>query len=259
MNGQQLLKELKGKLLRKGMAPEYVNRLIQELSEHQEDLKSREFAEHQDPRIADMMAARRLGGVDELADTICGRMRERTFIGRHPWVSYVLLPILAFAVSMAVVGLGLSAVEWLRTLWTGEVDTDAPRWAYRVLLVLSFFLKYGLTALIAYMVCRAAMWTFCGIRWAAIGIMVFAVFTLFVSIHVLPPDESFPKRVQFQLGIAMPVDPVDHMPSFSGAGCFLKERLLNIQGPWHYVPFLILGGYYLQIRRRAARSDLASE
>ncbi len=260
MNGLQLFRELKYKLLRKGIAPSYVDRLIQELSEHQEDLKSGEFAEHQDTHLAEIMAAQRLGSVDELAENICDRMRQRTFIGRHPWVSYLFLPILTFAVGLALIGLALSGAEWLRAELTGAgFEDDAPDWAYPVLLCVTYLLKYGLTAIIAYFLCRIAMRTFCGIRWATIGVLSMVIFSLFIWMHVLPPDESFPKSVQIQLGVGLPVDLIDHTLTFSGIACYLKEQLLFAQGLWHYVPFFILGGYYLQIRRRTNRSNLACD
>jgi hypothetical protein len=130
MNTQRL-EGLSRRLLRAGIAPRHVKRLIAELDAHFSDLVAELRSTGLSQAESESQAAVRLGSEDVLFANILGRPELHSWARRWPWLAFVLLPLLAlpvqFVLSMlAAVGvvafstqvLGLTtlhpgAVHWL--------------------------------------------------------------------------------------------------------------------------------------------------
>ena len=93
------LNELHQQLAKKRLPPAYVARLVDELSDHVTDLL-------EDQMSTDALQSRnvfeRLGAPQDIAQQAGKEFRRRSFLGRHPILTFVLLPIVALLASLAV-------------------------------------------------------------------------------------------------------------------------------------------------------------
>src|SRR6516162_152823 len=94
MHNPLSLDSLHIELMRKGLPREYVRRVVQELADHQQDIQdegpgSRTSGGSPSPTEE----ADRLGNPHALVDAIVSTYRASTFCGRHPWLTFVIVPI----------------------------------------------------------------------------------------------------------------------------------------------------------------------
>lgn len=87
--------DLRERLLKAGVAPGRVRRLLTELSEHHADLVAEGVAAGLGPEEARAAASVRVGGADELARAITGRPELQSWRYRAPWACFGLLPLLS--------------------------------------------------------------------------------------------------------------------------------------------------------------------
>ena len=124
---------LSRRLLRAGVAPHHVTRLIAELEAHFADLVAELRSTGLSQVESESRAAVRLGTEDVLAASIIARSELQSWSRQWPWLAFVLLPLLAlplqFALSMlAAAGafnfstrvLGLSALHPGAVPWVVE-------------------------------------------------------------------------------------------------------------------------------------------
>jgi hypothetical protein len=105
------LEAVRRSLLRRGVAPVYVARLVGELADHREDLVRELVEAGADAGTAQQEADRRLGDAEDLAAQVLRTLRRRSFTGRHRLVSFVLLPfisLLVIMVGLLLIGLALT-------------------------------------------------------------------------------------------------------------------------------------------------------
>lgn len=120
----QRFASLSRRLLRAGIAPHHVKRLITELEAHFADLISELRSTGLSQAESESQAAVRLGTEEALEASIIAQPELRSWARRWPWLAFVLLPLLAlpaqFVLSMlAAVGvftfstrvLGLTALQ----------------------------------------------------------------------------------------------------------------------------------------------------
>jgi hypothetical protein len=101
-------------LRRQGLPRAYVDRLVEELSDHTTDL----FLEDQSMDAQQEVEAR-LGSPEQLAAVAKAEFQKRTFAGRHPAVTFLAGPIIAVTGTFAASIMLLFAVTWLIDLATG--------------------------------------------------------------------------------------------------------------------------------------------
>ncbi len=89
MAGQPWLDAVRNALDRRALPPDYVERFVQELSDHLEDLTEENVSMESNLEA-------RLGTPEQLAETANAEYRHRRLLEEHPWLAlatFVLLPI----------------------------------------------------------------------------------------------------------------------------------------------------------------------
>ena len=105
-------------LHRQGLPSAYVDRLVDELSDHATDLfmEDRDMDVQHGDAISSIEA--RMGSPKQLASVAKAEFRRRTFAGRYPAVTFIAGPIAAVIGTVAAIFLLLFALGWL----TGLID-----------------------------------------------------------------------------------------------------------------------------------------
>jgi len=85
------LNQLRRDLLRRGLPPSYVERVIDEWADHLEDLSSAQFSKEADMPMPSVSES--FGNEAELAESAVLQFRARTFAGRHPIWTFLVAPI----------------------------------------------------------------------------------------------------------------------------------------------------------------------
>ena len=115
-------------LLRGGIAPRRVRRIVNELREHFEDLRTDALAEGMSEAEAAAWASSRLGPERQVVKEMLARPELRSWSARWPWAIYALLPPFLMAALVVLVVLAMQPVFELYTLlWEWEAsDADLP-------------------------------------------------------------------------------------------------------------------------------------
>jgi hypothetical protein len=90
MENRRWLDELRVQLSQKRLPPEYVARLMEELSDHYVDIQEEKMSTEVKEACADVD---RLGLPQDLAHLTAIEYRKTFFCGRHPVLSFILLPV----------------------------------------------------------------------------------------------------------------------------------------------------------------------
>lgn len=85
------LKHMRRDLLRRGLPAGYVERVIEEWSDHLEDLSTAQFSKEADMPVPSVRET--FGSEAELAESAVLQFRARTFAGRHPIWTFLIAPI----------------------------------------------------------------------------------------------------------------------------------------------------------------------
>ena len=200
---QPLLKELKERLLRRGLAPRHVARYLEELEDHLKDLASAGVAAGLSSDKADESAFAKIGTVDALESVACERRELYAWSYRMPWMPFLVLP--ALVVPIISVGLFFSLGTSYSTRLVGADETHL-HWFELAWSILSAFIFYGVPILIgaamAFVAVRQRMkwkWPILG---PLVGYMLFPVlpFALFFR-H--PEDPSLDLSTLYVFGAQM--------------------------------------------------------
>lgn len=178
------IQELGRKLLRQGVPRLHAARIVQELVDHRDDLEAEGRAAGQSLEAARSAAAEKLGDIDELAEELLATRRRSYWCGRHPLISFVLLPVPAFLLLFVLIGLlFLGAVLAWSEL---KENLPEPNWAaVRVGFYLVLCMAITITA--AFM-CYLARCCYCGFKWAVTGCAVVFVHALLFHTGFVQPD-----------------------------------------------------------------------
>ena len=84
---------LRNKLLESGIAPRHIRRIVAELNDHLEDLKSEAMAEGRTESEAQLIGLRRIGNQKLIAEQMLDTPEIRTWIYRYPKIARVYLPV----------------------------------------------------------------------------------------------------------------------------------------------------------------------
>src|SRR5262245_22958675 len=101
-----LEKECRRRLFELGCPSAQVRRMVREIAEHYEDLKLTAMEEGLSDTEADQRAEARIGEPNTLAEELAASLRRSSWLARHPFVGFCLLPplgiIASFAAALAV-------------------------------------------------------------------------------------------------------------------------------------------------------------
>ena len=101
---------LSRRLLRAGVAPRHVKRLIAELEAHFADLVAELRSTGVSQAESESQAAVRLGREDALVANILARPELKSWARQRPWLAFVLLPLLALPVQFVLSMLAAAGV-----------------------------------------------------------------------------------------------------------------------------------------------------
>src|SRR5437762_6720774 len=115
MDSRQWHERLRDDLRRQRLPPSYIDRLVEELSDHIADSQT------EDTSMEAQQALDCLGTTEQLAAAAGREFRRRSFAGRHPWLTFVigpvaLTPLLFVSLVTALFALGWTigtASEWI--------------------------------------------------------------------------------------------------------------------------------------------------
>jgi hypothetical protein len=134
MNNQPWPEELRHKLCQQNLPPAYIDRLVEELTDHLRDTQTETSS------MDAQTAFTRLGSSDKIAAAATHEFRRRNFAGRHPWLVFVVAPVafipLLFVSLIAALFAGAwligTTVEWLilpdNFLWPSKTTQSRIEW-----------------------------------------------------------------------------------------------------------------------------------
>ncbi len=193
--------EYRRRLNQLGCPLRQARRRVQELAEHFEDLKSAAMEEGLSESAAEARAAELLGEPRALADHLVRAIRRSSWAGRHPVLTFCVLPLVAFvaiwlladAACFAPVWLWLSDGEW--DALTG--DKGAGIELIRQLGRVGYCVAVAATALLF---CSMTQRAACGRKWAIItsAVCSFNAYVFFFKFdpHALFIGFTFSSRIQ---------------------------------------------------------------
>jgi len=169
--------ELGRKFLRQGLPRAYVARVVREFDEHREDLEREARVKGLSPEGARSAAREKLGDLEQVAKALSAAKRRSYWWGRHPLVSFLLLPLPVFLfvfLGLVLLGAKLSGVM----AWSeNRHSVPEPNWAV---------IRFGFYTVLGMSVTATAslMWYLarrchCGFRWAVTGCAVVFAHALF--------------------------------------------------------------------------------
>lgn len=244
MNDQHWLDLVRQRLARQALSPVYVQRLIEELSDHLQDLKEENM---------ETDASSRLGQPQQVANAAVIGYRRRSFLGRHPVAAF-----LVFAISPVVSLIGAFAVVFgACQLLDAALPADdfgsflrnlGPQGRRMLPYVLSVMFPMIPCALGAVLHCKLARRLGLSGRWVGLSCAVMAVLGG-VSIWTAKFSEM-PGQSCLRFGLGIPVNIVD-LPHMVTA---------VITNPLRLVQFLIplaVGCWFFWRQRTQRRLRLA--
>lgn len=172
------VERLRERLLRAGVAPRHVERLLSELRDHQSDAMRAELAKGADLAAAREAAWARLGTEESLAQGVLERPELRSTAARFPALAFGLGPVLAWLGAPIVVALALSLLPEA----TRRAAPELVGAFYALCVLHARLLPVLLGALALEMAARRRS----KMRWPLAGTALVAVFSGTLTVYVAP-------------------------------------------------------------------------
>jgi hypothetical protein len=173
MDDRSSLDRLRGDLLRRGLPPHYIERVVGELDDHRADIVEAGQGFGLDADGAVLSAAERLGHPSRLAEVVASQYRARTFFGRHPVVTFLVGPIpIALLGWIFVYGLGFSALLPLREAIVQQTSFAAWEGLCRSMDIVA---RYVLPGAVTVLFCRLAYRSGRGWPWLCAACILLAL------------------------------------------------------------------------------------
>jgi hypothetical protein len=207
MSRSKWLKEVAVALRRKGLSAAYIRRFMDELGDHCDDLC--EKRENMDVNSISAL----LGMPEELATRARRELVGRTFVGRHPLVTFVVAPLPAAI--LAIVGVCVAFMLVLNVIPDDPSgDNHLPAWGAMLLQTFVWSIRYLPFVCGAIVFCLLARSTVSACRWSFVACALVALVAGLFAVHLtLPTDGPFsgsliiglelpPKRMQVPQALA---------------------------------------------------------
>ena len=186
---------LKERLLRGGIAPRQVERLLLELKTHAAALLDEEMARGQPVEVAQAAARSRLGSDDEIVRKALEQPALKSWGARWPVVVCALLPpvgllalsvgTLSALVSVLAVGQHLSQASWERGVW-----------------LIAWLVLYGFPILCSFLLVRYTVTRRLGLAWPLIGLLLTAALGAWTTFTVAWPQTAVQGRLSAGVGFS---------------------------------------------------------
>ncbi|HXC99829.1 MAG TPA: hypothetical protein VN048_10845 [Verrucomicrobiae bacterium] len=186
MRDSTVIAELERRLAEFGFRDARLRLRARELREHHEDLKQAALEEGMSETDAEARAEKLLGEPYALAAQISAVLRQSSWYGRHPVITFCLLPLVGMLLMMAL-GLGVDALATRLCFRAGEVSLLAETGAGMALLntvVLGTWC--GMVLLTAIFFCWLAQRTARGLIWALTACAVCSFYSCCAGIQLHP-------------------------------------------------------------------------
>jgi hypothetical protein len=186
---------LKERLLRGGIAPRQVERLLLELRTHAAALLDEEMARGQPVEVAQAVARGRLGSDDEIVRKALEQPALKSWGARWPVVVCALLPpvgllalsvgTLSALVSVVAVGQHLSQASWERGVS-----------------LIAWLVLYGFPILCSFLLVRYTVTRRLGLAWPLIGLLLTAALGAWTTFTVAWPQTGVQGRLSAGVGFS---------------------------------------------------------
>lgn len=239
------LRPLGERMLRAGIAPRHVRRLLAELETHYAALVEEELALGQPPAAARSAARARLGSDDDIVNKTREQPSLRSWGARWPLAICGAAPVLGLLASAVLLMLALVAVFSVAS----PSGTPAP-WFRGGTMLVGWSMLYGLPLAWAYAVARYGVARRLPWRWVLIGLILTAsagALTNFAVNWPHPGIQGAGVRGQLSAGFGL-----------AGAGPAATWYPAAISATRWLITFVLGLALYVLLRRRLERSVTAS-
>ena len=204
MSNHPSLDGLGERLRRRGLPAAYVARLLGEFEDHVEDLLMQE-----EPMSKEALT-QRIGDIEELAAAAEYEYRQRTIVGRHPVLTFLIAPVPAVLVGWALFVLGSLAVFGATPLVLGSdfaVDgKPATQWPSAMITLANVLHQAGRffpPALVALLFWRLASRSGLSWRWSLAACLLVALLAGAYTSEMQLPLETGRGRLAIGLGVSL--------------------------------------------------------
>jgi len=181
--------QLRFRLLELGCPVGHMQRSVRETADHREDLIEEALAEGLTVPVAEQQVDARLGNPQALAEDLMWSWRQSSWCGRHRFIVFALLPLLAFPVLWGL-------VLWLNLLlgyalgfgWDQKkIDAAVDNPANFHYLVMSVHgADYVAIALVVFLFCLLASRSAAVRNWMILAGSICTVYSLFIYVYASP-------------------------------------------------------------------------
>jgi hypothetical protein len=192
MANRPWLDEVRLRLANRALPPAYIQRFLEELTDHLQDLKEETMS-------TDAQIFTRLGDPEQVAESAVAAYRPRSFLGRRPATAFLIFavsPIVSFAFLLIIATLGFALAA--SRLGIGGNLTGATGYSTFSLLQILATLVIPATLLCLFY-CRLARWLGIGRRWMYSSCIILAALAALCQSSVIWSD--VPGKNQLTLGL----------------------------------------------------------
>lgn len=181
--------QLRSRLLELGCPLNRLQRLVREVADHREDLIQAALAKGLPAAEAKARAEASLGNPESLAEDLMVSVRQSSWCGRHRFITFALVPLLAYPVlwgvvlcSTMVLGLKLG-LAWNEKKFHAAAENPV---IFHYASLAFHGLDYAVIALVVLLFCLLAGRSAAGRRWLLFACVICAVYSLFIHPRVSP-------------------------------------------------------------------------
>jgi hypothetical protein len=181
--------QLRFQLVKLGCPAKQVRRLVQEIAEHRDDLKRAAVSEGLSEADAESRANTWLGHPFDLANDLMVAVRRSSWWGRHFFIGFCVLPLLAVPVLWSLLlCLSLSLEFALGYGWNHKklnVAANNPI-AFHHMAIAFNCADYAAISLVTILFCWLARRSAVSPAWLVTACVICSIYTLFIHIHIRP-------------------------------------------------------------------------
>lgn len=188
MGNQDWLDKVQEQLARHDLAPSYVQRLLEELGDHLEDLQD---------EAVDAHPASRLGEPEQVATAAVTAYRRRTFLGRHPVAAFLVFAVSPVIAMSSLLLMSLMTVQ-LQFNFSGRhsVNLHEDHWIASLSLIVC-------SAFLGFLYSDFARWLGIRKRWMLASYAVLGAIAMFWELALGSRTASIMLLVQFAVPLGM--------------------------------------------------------
>lgn len=195
------LQRMRIDLIRGGVAPKFINRTLAELSAHYSDLKSQAIADGFSEKDAREKANKAVGDEKTLTNEILNKQELKSWLWRYPKSIFLLAPLLILILSILVFGV----LVFLIDKFSPEIiqllaGTDSPLWAKSLIELVSFFMVYVLTPMLAVGIIVVAKQRMIQFHWPIMGMALLMFVGCGWGYSINWPTEATGGNINFNWG-----------------------------------------------------------